>query len=432
MFRQLRGLKALVHDAVDLTTDLIELGHQSVGGHVTRLLDLLAPGDLPAGLADDVQRAATALSLGPVRVVNRLVRTVTDVGLDVAEAQAERPVPPARLSPIPMRSDITGTRPWLADATLAALNGAVGDYLHREGNALDMGFWLRHQDRYLSLREQPSPTVAAPGELPPAPPGPRRVLLVHGLGASEWSWCLGAAEGLGDPAANVGTLLRRDRGLEPLFARYNSGRRVAENGRLLADGLERCLQEWTAQGSPTTELVLIGHSMGGLVLRAACHHARQHGQAWIGHVNHLFCIGSPHQGAPLEKFGHVLTKVLSSIDLPGTQIPAEILRRRSAGIQDLRHGSITDDVADELNSATLATELDGLTVHFASGSITDDRTHPLGQLLGDTLVRVQSASGPRAATPRPAADITCFGGVMHHELQSHPEVYAWILKGVPT
>ena len=70
--------------------------------------------------------------------------------------------------------------------------------------------------------------------------------------------------------------------------------------------------------------------------------------------------------------------------------------------------------------------------YFCSGTLTRDQAHPLGQLLGDTLVRVPSASGLAASAPAiPGAgpariETACFGGVLHHELQNHPEVYAWL------
>ena len=44
----------------------------------------------------------------------------------------------------------------------------------------------------------------------------------------------------------------------------------------------------------------------------------------------------------LETVGHALANALGAIDLPGTRITAEILERRSAGIRDLRFGSLVE------------------------------------------------------------------------------------------
>jgi pimeloyl-ACP methyl ester carboxylesterase len=162
--------------------------------------------------------------------------------------------------------------------------------------------------------------------------------------------------------------LQRDLGVTPVYARYNTGRRVFENGKLLAERLEDLVQ------GQADEIILVGHSMGGLVVRSACHHASQVGHAWVKRVSRVFCLGAPHQGAPLEKLGHLLTLVLGSID------------------------------------------------------------HPLGRLVGDVLVRVGSASGPLESSSRaePARafriETECFGGVVHHQLQNHPDVYALLRR----
>lgn len=423
---RLRGLKALVHDTVDFTTDMVAEGHESVARNALRVIDLIAPGSAPARRVDGLRRLATSGVLGAVRAVNHLVASLTDAGLDAAEAVGLLSAAQAPPAPIPMRSDITDTGAWIADAALGALNGIAGDRLRRDGNGLDLGLSLRVNDTYVALDPpQGAPPVLA---LPQGHPGieARRVaLFIHGLATTEWSWCWNAAAYHGDAAAHFGTLLQRDLGWTPVFARYNTGRRVCENGRALSDGLERI---FAARPDAIQDLVLIGHSMGGLVARSACHHASRAGYRWVRSVSRVLCLGTPHQGAPLEKLGHVLTSVLGAIDHPGTRIPAEILRRRSAGIQDLRHGTPLEDrlpgMADE--AAPPIPLLDHITYHFLSATVTRDREHPLGRLIGDVLVRIPSASGPIVQERALRIETACFGGVLHHQLQNHPDVYAWI------
>ena len=89
------------------------------------------------------------------------------------------------------------------------------------------------------------------------------------------------------------------------------------------------------------EIALIGHSMGGLVARSACHQAAEHGHRWPGSVGHVVSLGTPHMGAPLAQAVHWLTGVLGGI--PEGKAFTEWLRRRSAGIRDLRHGSLVDE-----------------------------------------------------------------------------------------
>ena len=73
------------------------------------------------------------------------------------------------------------------------------------------------------------------------------------------------------------------------------------NGRELAALLERLVEEWPV---PVSELVLLGHSMGGLVARSACHYAEQAEHSWLRHAEKSSSWVRPHHGAPLERAGH--------------------------------------------------------------------------------------------------------------------------------
>jgi pimeloyl-ACP methyl ester carboxylesterase len=255
-------------------------------------------------------------------------------------------------------------------------------------------------------------------------------LFIHGLGATEWSWCFEGATYHGDPNASFGALLERDLGYTPLYLRYNSGRHVSENGRDLAALLERVADAWP---SPLEEIVLVGHSMGGLVARSACHYASVEGKRWPNRVTRVFSIGTPHRGAPLEKLGAVVTATLSAIDAPGTLIPARILAGRSGGVKDLREGALVDEDwfgrdADTFSapSVTPIPLLPNARYYFISATVTRDPLHPLGQLVGDLMVRASSASGRPAEEHTFPIAVHTHGGVLHHQLQNHPAVYAQI------
>ncbi|MCB9598106.1 MAG: alpha/beta fold hydrolase [Sandaracinaceae bacterium] len=413
--RRWRGLKSLVHDAVDATTDLVDLGHESTSRAVTGVADHIEPLREPVRFVDGVRRVTTRGVLGTVKVVNRAVEAVTDVALDAAErAYPEAPdaEPPA---PMPMRSDVAPSGAWVADAALGLVNAAVGDHLATKRNGLDLEMVFRAGDRYVAL--EPDAVRAA---LPEA--SPRVALFVHGLGTTEWSWCLEAEAYHGDPAASFGSLLQRDLGFTPIYLRYNTGRHVAQNGRQLADELQRFVEAYPV---PIEELVLVGHSMGGLVVRSACHYGAESGHGWTARVTRVFCLGTPHRGAPLAKLGHALTGVLDAIDLPGTKIGARILAGRSAGIQDLRHGAVLDEdwLRTDPDARSDATLLAHARHYFVSATITDDPDHAVGRLIGDLLVRVPSAGGPALEESHFSIDIRRYGGVMHHQLQNHPAVY---------
>ncbi len=447
--KRLRGLKALVHDAIDTTTHLVREGHESTSRAVTRVTDGIAPLATPARAVDDVRRISTDTVLGTIRLVNRGVEILTDAGLDLAErALASTPddaTLDAALEPaVPMRSDAIKSGVWVGDAALGLVNAAVGDHLRRRDNGLDLDMRLRAGDSYVDVeasRASEAITIALEraGEVPTG----RVAVFVHGLGTTEWSWCLEAEAYHGDPRVTFGALLRRDLGITPLFVRYNTGRHVSENGRALSELLTALAR---IHPVPIEEIALVGHSMGGLVVRSACHYAREQGEegrtaGWLPHVRRVFCLGSPHRGAPLEKLGNVVTGVLGAIDLPGTLIPARILEGRSAGIKDLRHGSLLDEDWVGRDPDALRDEgrrevplLPGVAYHFVSATITRDPEHPLGRVVGDLLVRVPSAlaDGVAASSSTPSEqtrerrfeiETQRFGGVMHHQMQNHPAIY---------
>jgi hypothetical protein len=81
--------------------------------------------------------------------------------------------------------------------------------------------------------------------------------------------------------------------------------------------------------------------MGGLLARSACHYGKLAGHAWPQHLSKMVFLGTPHQGAPLERGGNWVNVVLELS--PYTAALARLAKIRSAGITDLRHGSILDE-----------------------------------------------------------------------------------------
>jgi pimeloyl-ACP methyl ester carboxylesterase len=265
-------------------------------------------------------------------------------------------------------------------AALAALNAVIGDRLAAEGSPLAIPMQVRRVG-----------AVATP----------HLVVFVHGLGETEYAWgSPGYAEALDD--------------VTPVFVRYNSGRHISENGAALDELLTAMVAD-----RDVARITLIGHSMGGLVARSAAHR----GSAWTRLVRHVITLGTPHDGAPLEQAVHVLSAALHLA--PETRPFARFLRRRSAGIRDLRRGSLVDadwhDLDPDALRARARTEvalLDGATHCFVSATITRDARHPLGRLLGDMLVLSPSASGRRVGFTTGLA----VGGAHHLALLNHPAV----------
>jgi pimeloyl-ACP methyl ester carboxylesterase len=249
-------------------------------------------------------------------------------------------------------------------------------------------------------------------------------VFVHGLMETEHTWRIGARR-LG---GTYGSRLRDDLGRTPVYVRYNTGRHVSENGRSLADLLADAFEAWPV---PVEEIAIVGHSMGGLVARSACHQASEEGAAWVSRVRHVVSLGTPHMGAPLAQAVHYASAALWKV--PETRPLAGLLRRRSAGIRDLRHGSLVDEDwrgrdPDALRRIVCCEVplLDGATHCFVSATVTRNPHHPIGRLVGDSLVLAPSASGRSRTRRIPFRDEHGhhLGGTHHLALLNHPEVYS--------
>jgi pimeloyl-ACP methyl ester carboxylesterase len=297
-------------------------------------------------------------------------------------------------------------------AVLAVLNGLRGDVLEREGSDLAEPMCIRVACR-----------PVAPAEVPD--PGPRVVVFVHGLFETEHAW----------GSEPYGARLAREIGVTPVYVRYNTGRHVSENGRSLAALLDELVREWPV---PVEQIALVGHSMGGLVARSACHA----GGDWTALVRHTVTLGTPHTGAPLAAAVHYAAAALG---VTGETRPfSSFLRRRSAGIRDMRSGSLVDEDwrgrdPEALRAAACREVplLDGATHHFVAATVTADAHHPLGRLIGDWLVLPPSASGrgrTRVIGFRDE-DGAHVGGASHLALLNHPAVYEclrdWLARAPP-
>jgi pimeloyl-ACP methyl ester carboxylesterase len=244
--------------------------------------------------------------------------------------------------------------------------------------------------------------------------GRRVVVLVHGLMCTESVW--------GEPGEDYGALLDRDLGTTAVYVRYNSGRAIADNGEALAALLEALALAWPV---PLEEIVPIGFSMGGLVLRSACHVASTATapSRWLPLVRRAVYVGTPHLGAPLERAGRLVTRVLDAIQDPYTQLVASLAELRSEGIKDLGDADLRREdrsrrlgLSDREHPVPL---LPNIRHCLLAGTVSDDPT--LAALFGDTIVPVRSGTGVGAAPT--LARVKVFPRVTHLGLAAHPDVY---------
>jgi pimeloyl-ACP methyl ester carboxylesterase len=298
-------------------------------------------------------------------------------------------------------------------AVLGAIQGLTGDALEAEGSPLAQPMAVRVKGCVV-----PPERAALAASFPDATG--RLAVFVHGLMETERAWRLGGPPTYGDR-------LLQDLGFTPVEVRYNTGLHISRNGCLLAELLAALVPAWPVE---VEQIVLIGHSMGGLVARSACFQADQEAARWVRRVHHVVSLGTPHMGAPLEQIVHYASAALHAV--PETRPVARFLRRRSAGIRDLRQGSLVDEDWRDRDPDVLRAEacrevplLDCATHCFVSATITREPKHPLGRLIGDLLVLVPSASGRSRKRRIPFQDEYGLhvGKATHFALLNHPAIY---------
>lgn len=305
------------------------------------------------------------------------------------------------------------------ETMLAMLNGMIGDYLAATDNPLAISMCMRRNGKPLDMQRQAlaGPAVGATTKL---------LVLVHGLGMSDLHW-----ERNGHDHGNA---LARDLGYSPVYLHYNSGLHVSTNGRALAELLELLVQEWPA---PLEEFVILGHSMGGLVSRAAFHYGKLAKHQWTQKLRKLIFLGTPHHGSPLERGGNLLNGVfeLSSYTTP----LARLGQVRSAGITDLRYGNLLDEdwqsrnrfahVGDLRRPVPLPKRVQCYAIAACASKCPGDLS---SVVLGDGLLPVSSALGrhsdPRLTLALAKSRQFVGYGLRHFDLLSDPDVYEQIRK----
>jgi hypothetical protein len=363
----LRGASRLAIAATTGVTELVEAMHHTIG-------------KVPAPLGRPVRgrpRGITGVVYATVKGVTRLVGGGIDAAL-------------ALLPPLLRDGGDWNGR----DRVLAALNGVLGDYLARTGNPLAIEMRLRSDGQPLELRRD-----ALRASLPDAKR--RLVVLVHGLCMSDRQWARDGHE--------HGRQLAKALDATALHLNYNTGLHVSTNGRQFAALLEQLVRAWPV---PVSELVIVGHSMGGLVARSATRIAQDDALTWRAKLRSLVFLGTPHHGAPLERGGHWIDVLIGAS--PYTAAFNRLGRIRSAGITDLRHGSVLDEdwagqdrFAHGRDARVPLPLPDGVDC-YAIAATAGKRTGPLAErLIGDGLVPLDSALGrhedPRRALAFPAS-----------------------------
>lgn len=331
-------------------------------------------------------------------------------------------------SSVGMAVRVLSAIPGLGEDAVAIVNGLFGDALVARNSSLATQMTIRAGETTLDL-DRHTPRDLLAGVVPDA--SSRICLLVHGLMSNESIWGFPT-----DASATYGTMLAEDHDMTVLSLRYNTGRHISTNGRELAVLLNLLMRAWPV---PISEINLIGHSMGGLVVRSALYYARDVrplgrrfpiGRRWTHKVRRVVLIGVPNSGAGLEAFVNSTSAALWALPIPPTRLIGLGLDRRSAGIKDLRFGAIHDEdwMEQDPNAHHRVhphrlhrlRRADHLVI---AGSVTADPEHPVARVVGDALVTTSSAAGlVDEGELFPGAEVRMFPKLTHNTLAHHPDV----------
>lgn len=301
-----------------------------------------------------------------------------------------------------------------SEALSSVLNGVIGDYLEKTENPLEINMQFRYESKNLALDkeslEKAYPTING-----------KILLMVHGSCMNDIQWTR--------KEHNHGSELAKDLDKTPIYLHYNSGRHISTNGKNLNELLEQLVLQW-----PVTvqEIVIIAHSMGGLVARSAAYYGQQEESSWIKHLKKIVFLGTPHHGAPLEQAGNYLDAVLEAV--PYAKPFARLGKIRSAGVTDLRYGNLVDEdwqnfdrfeiQGDQRQNIPLPLEAECYGIAGVTGK---DSTTTSAKLMGDNMVGVKSALGQHK---NPAKDLNfkkkntwIVYENNHLDLLSNPQVY---------
>jgi pimeloyl-ACP methyl ester carboxylesterase len=375
----LHGLAKLLVHSTTAITDIAEDLHQRIA----------EPGTRNKGRTSGI----TGLVYRSVRGVTRLVGVGVTGVIRLLAAEEIFELPPA----------VGRARENL----ISILNGVVGDHLAQSENPLAIQMQLRTAPGVVAKTLQCENADV------------KIALFVHGLCLNEHQWRCDA---------HVQAALDLD--CKPLFLKYNSGLPVADNGAELSALLETYIAN-----SKLAEIVVIAHSMGGLVIRAALYTAQQNAQTWPGRVSKIIFLGTPHMGAPLERSGNWIHSLWQATPYAGALAP--IAKIRSAGITDLRHGQIRSITgygkpalaADGANNVPLPL---GIQCYAIAAALTKTPGEFSDDLLGDGLVPIPSALGihanPEFSLVFAKSRSKILRGMGHMELLHAPEATAQIRK----
>lgn len=350
---ELQGLNNLIIDATIGTTDLVEAMHNKI----------VHPSFLPSTTIQKLITNIASITYRNIRWSTLFVGKNLDKTLSL-------------LSPVIGNIKTSEKK----EIILSILNGVIGDYLEEKDNPLKIDMQFRYQRKKIKINSK------SLKEVYPNING-KILLMVHGSCMNDIQWTR--------KNQNYGEVLSKELNKTLVYLNYNSGKHISTNGKNLSELLENLIENWSV---PVEEIIIISHSMGGLVTRSALHYGQQEQKSWTTFIKKTVFLGTPHHGSHIERKGNYLDLILESI--PYTKPFAKLGKIRSAGVTDLRYGNLVDEDWQKNDRFELKTDqrkhiqLPKKIQFYSIAAVIGKETNSIkNKILGDTLVSVKSALG---------------------------------------
>jgi pimeloyl-ACP methyl ester carboxylesterase len=392
--KTLHGSAKLLLDIVSGTTNIVEEMHKTIAKRSSPLSSLYKDIDKDQAWAE-----------GSTYQKMYSVMSMIYKGLDVAQEG---------LAPETLKTESSGSI-----KVLAALNGVFGDHLVESNNSLAISMDFNSGSGKLNLDAQ-----SLSNTIPDA--SPDIAILVHGLCLSHEYWLSGYESCLGNELQDACAH-------SPIYLDYNTGLHISTNGQDFSLLLDELIEAWPVD---VKSISLIGHSMGGLVIRSASWYAEQNNASWLSKLKHCVYLGSPHHGSVVAKAGHLATAAMRTSEYVK---PFAFGQHISFGIKDLRHGNLIDEdwqgveqddmLLDQRKIIPLTLNCEH---YFIAASFGEDTLDIRSMIVGDLLVRLGSAVGHHQDDLRKLninpENCHIFHGLNHFELLDNQVVHEQVLK----
>jgi hypothetical protein len=265
------------------------------------------------------------------------------------------------------------------------INGLHGDSMDEKGHQalVKMSFRYKSRDIEISQIKDYINLSENKGKL---------IILIHGLMNDDNIWHSNPE----DLIQRMGSFLEKQNKANILYLRYNTGRHISQNGQDFSLLIQNLLDFYRKD---ITEIVIMAHSMGGLVTRSACYYAGKLDHNWISILKKVFLIGVPNEGSYVARIAHMTQYFMRKIDPTDNDKVAKFFEIRSNGIKDLSFGFLidedwqnTDYENKKVVKATKILPLKNVEYFLIAGIVSDEKSKKkIFNFFGDGLVEKKSA-----------------------------------------